>query len=74
MTTTGHYGHMAQLAQHSRAIPALLTVAEVASTLRVSDETIRRRVADGSLRGVRLGGIIRVPAAELERMLAPDDE
>jgi excisionase family DNA binding protein len=59
------------MSQLSREIPALLTIAEVASSLRVSDETIRRRVADGSLRSVRFGGIIRVPALEPERVLHP---
>jgi excisionase family DNA binding protein len=47
----------------------LLTVAEVASALRVSGETIRRRIGDGTIRGVRLGSVLRVPTRELERVL-----
>jgi excisionase family DNA binding protein len=49
--------------------PALLTVAEVAAALRVSDETIRRRIGDGTIAGLRLGSVLRVPARELERVL-----
>jgi excisionase family DNA binding protein len=47
----------------------LLKVAEVAVALRVSGETIRRRVADGTIRGVVLGRVIRIPRGELERLL-----
>ena len=51
----------------------LLTVAEVAHTLRLSRLAIYRRIADGSLGAIRLGpppaGRLRVPAAELERFL-----
>lgn len=43
---------------------AFLTVAEAARLLRVSEPTIYRRCADGSLPHVRLGGIgsIRIPS------------
>jgi excisionase family DNA binding protein len=47
----------------------LLKVAEVAVALRVSGETIRRRVADGTIRGFVLGRVIRIPRGELERLL-----
>jgi len=50
-------------------IAALLTVQEVARNLRVSDETVRRRIRDGSLGAVQFGSIIRVPSAELNRLL-----
>ncbi|HEU5214913.1 MAG TPA: helix-turn-helix domain-containing protein [Gaiellaceae bacterium] len=49
--------------------PPLLTISEVASALRVSYETIRRRVSDGTIHSVTLGRVIRVPASELDRLL-----
>lgn len=52
--------------------PQLLTVHEVARALRCSDETIRRRVADGTLKSIRLAGITRIPESELARVLNPD--
>jgi excisionase family DNA binding protein len=36
--------------------PELLTVAETARRLRVTEETVRRMLRDSRLRGVRLGG------------------
>jgi excisionase family DNA binding protein len=52
----------------------LLTVAEVAMRLGVSSATVRRRIADGSLRAVRLGpnptaSPVRVPRSALEEWL-----
>ena len=49
--------------------PPLLTVSEVAAALRVSTETIRRHVHDGSIRAVTIGRLMRIPAPELERLL-----
>ena len=48
-----------------------LTVAEVAARLRVSEPTVYRRIADGTLAAVRLGaaGPIRIPVAELRDFL-----
>lgn len=65
---------MSQLLHRGPDLPALLTVAECAKALRCSDETIRRRIHDGSLQGVRLGAVLRIPAAELERVLRPEVE
>jgi excisionase family DNA binding protein len=51
-----------------------LTVAEVAMRLGVSAPTIRRRVADGSLRAVKLGDsrncAVRIPVSALDEWLA----
>lgn len=47
----------------------MLTVAEVAERLRVSEETVRRRIHDGTIRAVSLGRVLRVSLAELERLL-----
>ena len=50
---------------------AYLTVAEVAALLRCSEPTIRRRIRDGSLPAVQLGGAgsaVRIPRAAFERL------
>lgn len=50
--------------------PCLFTVDEVASALRVSTKTVRRRIAAGLIRTADLGGrLVRIPAAELRRLL-----
>lgn len=60
---------MSHTALESQNAHALLTVAEAARRLRVSEETIRRRVDDGTLAAVRLGSVRRVFASELDRLL-----
>ena len=52
-------------------VPEFLTVSEFARCLRVSEPTIYRRISDGTLSAIRLGetGAIRVPVAELDRLL-----
>lgn len=50
----------------------LLTVHEAAETLRVSEQTIWRRVRAGELRAVRLGGpgsAVRIPCAAIRELL-----
>jgi excisionase family DNA binding protein len=39
----------------------LLTISEAASLLRVNPRTILRRVNDGTISSIRIGGIIRIP-------------
>jgi excisionase family DNA binding protein len=52
---------------------ALLTVAEVASALRVTEVTVRRYIAAGALPSIRLGAgdtaPLRVRSADLARFL-----
>jgi excisionase family DNA binding protein len=52
---------------------SLLTVAEAAGWARLSERTVRRRIADGDLPAVRLGSSerapIRISAAELRAWL-----
>jgi excisionase family DNA binding protein len=43
-----------------------LTAAEVSERLGISLRTVRRRIADGSLPSVKIGGAVRVPVAALE--------
>lgn len=46
-----------------------LTIDEVAALLCVSTRTVRRRLESGALRRAPLGGrIVRIPAAELNRL------
>lgn len=50
----------------------LLTVAEVAKTLRVRQETIRRYINDGVLKALTLpGGDYRVRQEDAEALLRP---
>jgi excisionase family DNA binding protein len=51
----------------------LLTLAEAAEALRVSQATVRRLIDAGELRGVRVGRLWRVPKAALEAYLGGDD-
>ena len=49
-----------------------LKVSEVAVRFRVSDETVRRWLRDGKLKGIRLGGTksgYRVLESEVDRVL-----
>lgn len=47
------------------APPALVPVPEAARALAVSEATIRRRIRDGSVRGVRVGRSLRVDLSSL---------
>ena len=51
---------------------ALMTVPEVAARLRVQEETIRRWLRNGRLKGVLLSrrGGYRIPASEVARFLS----
>lgn len=46
------------------------TVAEVAALIGVPYQSVRRLVRDGSLRALRVDGLVRVPAAALDEFLA----
>ena len=51
----------------------LLTAAEVAETFRVSKATITRWHKAGTLRGVKVGGVLRFRRADVERLLTPGE-
>lgn len=57
----------------SRTAPASdLTIAEVASLWQTSTKTVRRRIADGTLKAVRIGPrLIRVDRASVEAVRSP---
>lgn len=50
----------------------LLTAEQVAKWLQVTTRTIRRMVASGTLRPVKIGGIVRFRKADIDGMIAPD--
>jgi excisionase family DNA binding protein len=45
---------------------AYLTARETAERLGISLRTVRRRIADGSLPSIKIGGAVRIPAVALE--------
>jgi excisionase family DNA binding protein len=54
-----------------------LSVRETAAMLGVHPDTVRRRIADGSLAALQPGGpgtAVRVPAAALETPAHPEDD
>ena len=54
-----------------------LTVPEVAAQLRVAEETVRRWLRIGKLKGKRLGGTkagYRIPQSEVDRLLGTEPE
>ena len=65
----------ASLRAGSLAIPtspnlALLRVDEAAAILQVSSKTVRRLLASGDLRAVRIGRLVRIPLSEIDRLIA----
>lgn len=59
---------------HTTVKAGLLTVREVAGRLRVSEETVRRRFDDGSLKGVKIGSVRRILASELDRLVDEQEQ
>ncbi len=49
----------------------LLTVREAAQLLKVSAVTVRRRIADGSLRALRVGKGVRVRRESVDQFVKP---
>lgn len=45
-----------------------LTPRDVARALQLSRTTVYRRIADGSIRAVQIGGSLRIPGGELDRL------
>jgi excisionase family DNA binding protein len=54
------------------SVAPLLTVGQVAELLAVSADTVRRRVDDGTLEAVKIGGSRRIRRESVERLLAGD--
>jgi excisionase family DNA binding protein len=56
------------------SVAELKTVAEVSRRLRLSPDTVRRKIAAGELRAVRIGGEhgpLRIPADAVDELLRP---
>lgn len=47
------------------------TIAEAAELLRLSYNTIRRRIKDGTIYAAKVGGSYRIPRQEIEKFLLP---
>lgn len=63
---------MATAAAPSISIPNTLSIAETCDVTGLSRDTIRRRIADGSLRGYKVGPrMIRVHADDVAALLRP---
>jgi excisionase family DNA binding protein len=56
----------AAIIDHDGKRPALLSVAEFALAAGVGQHAIRERVADGTIRSLRIGRLVKVPASELQ--------
>ena len=50
-------------------LPEVVPISEACRVLRISRATASRRIADGSIRAIHIGPTIRVPVAELRRLL-----
>ena len=48
----------------------LLRIDETAAILKVSSKTVQRLLARGDLRAVRIGRLVRIPSAEIDRLIA----
>ena len=55
-------------------IPDMLTVAEIAKILRVSEKTIYKMIRDGSLCYIRARGSIRIPSSEIAALIYQKSE
>lgn len=53
-----------------RTIPRLLTVAETAEFLRLSDKTVRRMITRGDLASHRIGGSLRLYEHEVRAFVS----
>ena len=51
----------------------LLTVGEVANRLKCHPQTVRRRIGSGKLGHVNVGGLVRIRAEEVQRLLKEDE-
>lgn len=70
--TTQAPGRSNKLSANAAGLPALLTINQVADATGLSTKTIRRRVAGGTLRGVRIGPrAIRIDRASVLDLLRP---
>jgi excisionase family DNA binding protein len=48
-----------------------LTIDEAADALALSPATVKRRIEDGTISTAKIGGALRIPRGEIDRLLAP---
>jgi excisionase family DNA binding protein len=53
-------------------IPEAVPISEACRVLSISRATASRRIADGSIRAIHIGPTIRVPVAELRRLVGEE--
>ena len=71
--TSRHSTRRGNLGDEVPRVERLLTVNQLAELWQVSPRTVRRMIADGRLRIVRLGRAVRIPAkvaARVEQVLS----
>jgi excisionase family DNA binding protein len=51
-------------------VEPLLTVAQAATILSVSQRTVRRLIASGTIRGIRIGRLVRLRPRDMEQCIA----
>jgi excisionase family DNA binding protein len=54
----------------SSRLRPLLTVAQAAAILSVSERTVRRLIASGTIRGIRIGRSVRLEPRDIEQCIA----
>ena len=62
-----------QIMPKTLEMPALLTADEVASAWKVEQSTVYRWAREGVVPSVRIGGVVRFPARELEALAETRD-
>jgi excisionase family DNA binding protein len=67
---TVYQGILSYMKKGAMTYHALLTVKEVARHLRCHEHTVRRWIWEGKVASVKVGDLVRVPSAELDRITA----
>jgi excisionase family DNA binding protein len=60
---------MPRTSDQAAGAPRLLRLPEVAERLDVSVDTVRRRIADGRLKAMRSGRVVRVDERDLQAFI-----
>jgi len=68
--TSSRLPKRSDLREKSALPPRYLTVADYADIFNVSQRTVRRRIAEGSIKIVRIGRSVRISPDEIDRQPA----
>lgn len=55
------------------AVPQFLTPAQVSRLVNVHVRTVQRLTSIGEIRSIKVGGQVRIPVAEVQRLLGSTD-